>query len=235
VTTETADATTALDPGEADRDAAARAALYALLARAFDHPDEELHAAAVDGSLETEAATYVDRSDLEVTVPALTTAADYESLSARYNGLFAIGQAEYTDRTDGSLDADGPPVPLYESRYRDASWDDVNADLARAFDYFGVSVDEERRDHHDNLRLELEFAAYLARREALGEAGAARARRDLLDRHLEPFTAGLVDRLEDLEGGVYTDLARFARDFVAGDLEALREAFDDPSGSGGHG
>lgn len=224
------------DPTDADRDAAARAALYALLARAFDHPDEAVHAALVDGALETEVATYLDRSALEIPVPSLTTVEDYESVAARYNGLFAIGYAEYADRTDGSLETEGPPVPLYECRYRDASWADVNADLARAFDHFGVSVDETRRDHHDNVRLELEFAAYLARREALGEAGAARARRDLLARHLEPFTDGILDRMEALEGveaGVYADLARFARDVVTADLEALRASLDVANGNEG--
>ena len=230
MTTEAADATTTLDPADADRDAAARAALYSLLARAFDHPDEELHAAAVDGSLETEAATYVDRSALAVPIPALTTTENYESMAARYNGLFTIGHAEYTDRTDGSLETEGPPVPLYESRYRDASWDDVNGDLARAYDYFGVSVDEDRRDHHDNLRLELEFAAYLARRQALGETDAARARRDLLDRHLEPFTKGVFDRLEDLDGGVYAELARLAWNVVAADRDALHATLDEADG-----
>jgi DMSO reductase family type II enzyme chaperone len=230
VTTEAAAVGTDLDPADADPDAAARAALYAVLARAFDHPDEELHGAAVDGSLETEVATYVERSALAVTVPALATTENYESMAATYNRLFAIGHAEYADRTDGSLETEGPPVPLYEFRYRDASWEDVNGDLARAFDYFGVSVDQDRRDHHDNLRLELEFAAYLARREALGETDAARARRDLLDRHLEPFTKGVLDRLEDLDGGVYTELARLARNVVAADLDALDEGLEGPDG-----
>jgi len=218
------------EPTDADRDAAARAALYSLLARAFDHPDEELHAAAVDGSLETEAAEYVDRSALAVSIPALTTTENYESMAARYNGLFTIGHAEYTDRTDGSLETEGPPVPLYEFRYRDASWDDVNGDLARAYDYFGVSVDAERRDHHDNILLELEFAAYLGRREALGETDAARARRDLLDRHLEPFTKGVFDRLEDLDGGVYTGLAQLAWNVVTADRDALYAALDEADG-----
>ncbi|MEF8774232.1 MAG: molecular chaperone TorD family protein [Halobacteriales archaeon] len=218
--------------GVTDGDAAARAALYGLLARAFDHPDERLHAGARDGSLAEEAAAYVDRSALSVSVPDLTARGDYESMAARYNRLFAIGHAEYTDRTDGSLESEGPPVPLYEFRYRDASWEAVNRDLARAYDYFGVSVDGEFRDHHDNVRLELEFAAYLARRQATGDDDAARARRDLLARHLDPFTGGLVDRFDDLavESGVYADVAQLARRVVAADLATLRETFGDPDG-----
>jgi DMSO reductase family type II enzyme chaperone len=214
---------------------AARAALYAVLARAFEHPDEEFHSAVDDGSLQTELEAYVDRSGLGIAVPALPAESDYESLAAQYNGLFEIGYAEYTDRTDGSLDTEGPPVPLYESRYRDAAWEDVNGDLARAYDYFGVSVDQDQRDHHDNIRLELEFAAYLARREALGEGDAGRARRDLLDRHLVPFMEGLLDRITDVDDGFYTGLARLARRVVRADRASLRDALDEPDGGPSHG
>lgn len=210
---------------------AARAALYALLARGFDHPDEKLHTTAANGSLRTEALGYADETGFDISVPELTTERDYQSLAALYNGLFEIGHVEYTDRTDGSEEAEGPPVPLYESRYRDASWDDINTDLARAYEHFGVSVDQNQREHHDNLRLELEFAGYLARREALGSNDAARARRDLLDRHLEPFIEGVLEALTDHDSGLYTDLAELACQVVGSDLAALRETFDDPEGA----
>jgi len=216
---------------EFDRDAAARSALYIVLARAFDNPDTEFYAAARDGNLAREAETYLDRSALAVEPPDLETDRSHEDLCAMYNGLFTLGHAEYTDRTDGSLDSEGPPVPLYESKYRDASWEDVNADLARAYDHFGVSVSQDRRDHHDNVRLELEFAAYLARREAADEEAAGRARRDFLDRHLDPFATALADRLEAVDGGFYADVATLFAHFVASDLAALRETY----GGSGHG
>jgi len=105
---------------------------------------------------------YHDASDA-VEAPALATDDDYETLAARYNDLFELGYSEYTDRTDGSLDSSGPPVPLYESKYRpDQSWNDVNLDLARAYDHYGLEIDQDRRDNHDALRYELEFAGYLA-------------------------------------------------------------------------
>lgn len=208
-----------------DRDLAARSALYGLLVRAFDNPDEEVHAGAVDGSLQAEAETYVDQSALTVDVPAVETDATHEDFSGTYNRLFTLGHAEYVDRTDGSMETEGPPVPLYESKYRDADWQDVNVDLARAYDYFGVSVDTDRRDHHDNIRLELEFAAYLARREAAGEADAGRARRDLLDRHLVPFAGALRERLAEVEGGFYADLALLLDRVVTADREALADEY----------
>ncbi|MFQ3293875.1 MAG: DMSO reductase family type II enzyme chaperone [Halobacteriales archaeon] len=206
---------------EYDRDATARSALYAVLARAFDNPDEQFHAAAEDGRLADEIDTYVDRSSLSIDRPAIGTDDDRKHLSATYNDLFTLGYAEYTDRTDGSLESEGPPVPLYESNYREASWNDVNVDLARAYDYFGVAVNQERRDHHDNIRLELEFAAYLARREAIGEDDAARARQDFLDRHLEPFADGLHARIKDVHDGFYADVVRLLQNVVAADLADL--------------
>lgn len=214
-------------PEDIQREPAARAALYAVLARAFDHPDAAFHDAATEGALQDEVGTYVARSGLSVAIPRLTTDEDPQSLSAHYNGLFTLGHAEYTDRTDGSLDSEGPPVPLYESCYREASWEDVNRDLARAYDYFGVTVDDDERDHHDNVRLQFEFAAYLARREALGEADAARARRDLLERHLDPFTEGLLDRLTEVERGFYTAVATLARRVVEADLADLSGGAED--------
>ncbi|MCU4716953.1 molecular chaperone TorD family protein [Halapricum hydrolyticum] len=208
-----------------DRDAAARSALYALLARAFDNPDREFHAAATDGDLAREVDTYLERSSLSVERPRLETEQGYEELCGTYNRLFTLGHAEYTDRTDGSLESEGPPVPLYESKYRDVDWNAINVDLARAYEHFGLSVSSEERDHHDNLRLELEFAAYLARREAAGETDAARARRDFLDRHLDPFATALERRLEDVEATFYADLARLLERVVSSDSRDLRERY----------
>jgi DMSO reductase family type II enzyme chaperone len=210
---------------EYDRDPAARSALYGLLARAFDNPDDELHVVATDGQLASEVDTYVHRSSLSIDRPDIGTKRSRERLSATYNDLFTLGHAEYTDRSDGSMESEGPPVPLYESKYREASWNDVNVDLARAYDHFGVAVDQERREHHDNLRLELEFAAYLARREAIGEGDAGRARRDFLDRHLEPFADGLLTRIEAVHDGIYADFARLLKAVVRADLADLRERY----------
>lgn len=208
-------------PEDVAVDPAARAALYSLLARAFEHPDEEFHAAASEGALNGEISQYLSETTLGIAAPNLTVEESDEALSARYNGLFTVGHARYTDRTDGSLDSEGPPVPLYESSYREASWNDVNRDLARAYDYFGLAVDEDEREHHDYLPLLLEFAAYLSRREALGEEDAARARRDVLDRHLDPFTEALVERLTEVEREFYTALATLTRRVVLADMTAI--------------
>ena len=221
-------ATAADPPSDLDVDAAARATLYRALAHAFRHPDEGFHEAAAEGTLEGELRECIDRTTLELSAPDCTTDDDYERLAARYNDIFELGYSEYTDRTDGSLDAEGPPVPLYESKYRpDRSWNDVNLDLARAYDYYGLEIDQDDRDNHDALAYELEFAAFLARREAAVDESAATARLDFHDRHLGHLAAGVADRLADEPGtGIYGRLGEFMEQFVRADRNNLAERLE---------
>ena len=204
-------------------DAGARGGLYAMLARAFRPPDEALHHAFASGAFAEELAALIDRTRLDVTVPSFETDDDPDLLSARYNDLFVIGYSEYVDRTDGTLDATEPPVPLHESAYRtDVSWNDINLDLARAYDYFGVEIPGDRREHHDHIRLLLEFAGYLARQEALGAEETALARLDFLDRHLRIAIEGIVDRVADEPGtNAYGALATACDRVSAADRAAL--------------
>ena len=222
-------ATTPADaPEDVDRDAAARGTVYRTLAAAFRYPDEEFHAAATSGALQRDLRECLDQTALAVEAPDLTTDDDYETLAARYNDLFELGYSEYTDRTDGSLDSSGPPVPLYESKYRpDQSWNDVNLDLARAYDHYGLEIDQDRRDNHDALRYELEFAGYLARREAVVGTDAALARLDFQDRHLGHAAAGVADRLADEPGtDIYGPLGAFLESFVRADWNDLADRLE---------
>lgn len=214
---------TRIDDEDLDADAGARGAVYALLARAFTHPDEVFYDALADGSVAAQLETLLETVSLTVDVVGPTTEDDYETLCARYNDLFVVGYSEYEDRTDGSLNATGPPVPLYESAYRaDVSWNDVNLDLARAYDYYDLGVDTADRDHHDHLRLQLEFAGYLARRDALVGDGADAARLDFLDRHLRVVVEGVIDRLAAEPGtGAYGDFAALLEAFTAADRTDL--------------
>ena len=225
--------TDGFDPGRVDRPAAARAGVYTLLASLFDEPDEAVYARLAAGDVDATCRDLLDATGLAVDPPTLTVEDDHETLCARFNDLFTVGYAEYEDRTDGSLDSRGPPVSLYETAYRpDASWNDVNLDLARAYDYFGLAVDQSVRDNHDYLPYELEFAGYLARREAASSVDAARARLDLHDRHLHVLSGGLAERMDEETGtGLYGELAAFLDRFVTADQTALAERFE--GGDGG--
>jgi DMSO reductase family type II enzyme chaperone len=217
-------ATTPTDPvDDVDEDAAARGAVYATLATAFEYPEQSFHEAAANGSLEADLRACLDRTALDVAVPSLSTGDDYETLAARYNDIFELGYSEYTDRTDGSLEAEGPPVPLYESKYRpDHSWNDVNLDLARAYSHYGLEIDQDQRDNHDAVTYELEFAGYLARREAAVGDDAATARLDFHDRHLGHAAAGVADRLADEPGtDIYGGFGELLEAFVRADRNDL--------------
>lgn len=228
-----------------DRPALARGGVYALLASLFDEPDEALYDRLAAGEVDVTCRRLLGESGLAVDPPALTVDEERETLCARFNSLFAVGHAEYVDRTDGTLDREGPPVSLYETAYRsDASWNDVNVDLARAYDYFGLDVDDAERDHHDYLPYLLEFAGYLARLEgtaaegtapgaaAVGEpSGPARARLDFLDRHLTALAEGVADRTADEPGtGLYGELAGFLDRFVRADRADLADRLDGGDG-----
>ncbi|WP_135807023.1 molecular chaperone TorD family protein [Halorussus marinus] len=217
-----------LGADDLDRRAAARGGLYGLLATLFDEPDEATYARLAAGDVDETCRALVKASGLAVDSPDLTVAEDRETLCARFNDLFTVGYAEYEDRTDGSLDSEGPPVSLYETAYRpEASWNDVNLDLARAYDYFGLDVDESARDNHDYLPYQLEFAGYLARREAESSTDAARARLDLHDRHLHVVAGGLADRLAEESGtSIYGELAGFLDRLVTADQAALADRFE---------
>jgi DMSO reductase family type II enzyme chaperone len=206
-----------------DADAGARGALYALVARMFTEPDDDLYEALASGAVTEEFETLLDRTSLDVAPPDTTVEDDHETLSARYNDLFVVGYSEVLDRTDGTVENHAPPVSLYESAYRpEVSWNDVNLDLARAYEYFGVQVDEERRRNHDHLRLQLEFAGYLCRREAAVDPDVAAARLDFHDRHLRVVTEGVADALADETGtGLYGELAAFLDRFTAADVADL--------------
>ncbi|QIO22629.1 molecular chaperone TorD family protein [Haloarcula sp. JP-L23] len=213
---------------DVDPDAAARGTVYRVLAAAFRYPDEAFHAAAAEGSLDADVRACIEQTPLDVTVPELATEDDYEMLAARYNDVFELGYSEYTDRTDGSLDAEGPPVPLYESKYRpDQSWNDVNLDLARAYRHYGLEIDQNERDNHDALAYELEFAGYLARREAAVGDDAATARLDFHDRHLGHAAAGVADRLAEEPGtDVYGALGELLEAFVRADRNDLADRLE---------
>jgi DMSO reductase family type II enzyme chaperone len=209
--------------------AGARGAVYALAARAFEEAGSELYQALDSGAVDEEVRTLLDRSGLDVDPPDLTVSDGKEMLSARYNDLFVVGYSEVIDPTDGTIDSQGPPVSLYESDYRsEVSWNDVNLDLARAYEYFGCAVDQDNRRNHDHYCLQLEFMGYLCRREATVDQGVAPARLDFHDRHLRVVTEGVVDALAEEPGtGFYGRLASFLDRFTAADVADLAARQED--------
>ena len=230
-TDETERADTGTLPDEIATDAGARGGVYALAAQTFDQPSESFYRELETGRVDDQFAALVDRSGLDVDPPNVTVDDDRETMAARFNDLFVVGYAEVVDKTDGTIDSEGPPVSLYESDYRpEVSWNDVNMDLARAYDYFGCQVDQENRRNHDHLQLQLEFMGYLCRREAAVDPDVAAARLDFHDRHLRVVTEGIAEALETEPGtGIYGRLADFLDRFTAADVEDLASRTEDGS------
>jgi len=233
-----------LSTAATDESTAARGTVYALAAAAFGEPSQGVYEQFADGSLDDAVAEAVERSGLDVVSPDLIVDDDRETLSARYNDLFVVGYSEVIDGTDGTIENQGPPVSLYESTYRpEVSWNDVNLDLARAYEHFGCEIGGDERRHHDHVRLELEFAGYLCRLSAAdpdanGDTDATepmnidRARLDFHDRHLSVLVAELRDALDEEPGtSIYGRLASFLDAFVAADVDNLASRLD--AGVGG--
>jgi DMSO reductase family type II enzyme chaperone len=208
---------------DVDTEAGARGAVYALAARVFDDPGEALYSALDEGRVHDQFAALVKQSGLDVESLDATVSDDRETLAARYNDLFVVGYSEVVDPTDGTIESQGPPVSLYESDYRpEVSWNDVNLDLARAYEYFGCQVDQDQRRNHDHIQLQLEFMGYLCRREATVDPDVAAARLDFHDRHLRVVCEGVAEALDEEPGtGLFGRLADFLDRFSAADVDDL--------------
>ncbi len=193
----------------------ARGTIYGALARLYEEPSEELYGGLETGGLFDELRELVAESDLDVEVPAVSTEDDHELLCARFNDIFVVG---YPD----------PVIPRYESEHLDTPWDQINLDLTRLYDYFDVSVDQDEREHHDYLVIELEFAGYLSRLAATGETDAMRARADFLEKHLLPFLESIESAIEsEHETGIYSEVVAFSARFARADLARLEETLED--------
>lgn len=210
-------------PDGVDPEPSARGALYSLCSQLFADPDDDLYRLLADGSITEECRALLDQTTLSVAPPDFTVDDDHETVSARFNDIFVVGYSEVVDKTDGTMNNQGPPVSLYESAYRsEISWNQANLDLARAYEYFGCEVNQDVRRNHDHLKLELEFMSYLCRREAAVNPGIAAARVDFHDRHLRVFVDGLATALEAETGtGVFGRAADFLNRLSKADIEEL--------------
>lgn len=186
---------------------AARAALYAGVAGAFQYPDEqavaeltapELH----EGLREAVAAVgLVDADDVERLVAALD-AVDPDRLPAAYDRLFGLPD-------EGTY-----PVVPYEAHYTVA--DDVSdrqrriATVSGLLDAFGLDLAEEFAERHDHVAVELELAQVLAGRRAVvrdtedldddRDDDLARAEATLLSEHLDGFVPAFAHELRETVG-----------------------------------
>lgn len=189
--------------------AGARSEAYRLLARGFRSPDSSIGECA-EGIREALAGLPYSTDGL----PSPDEAADPEALASVYLALFDIG-GDY-----------GKPCFLYEGEHGGGRMKALD-DVLRFYHYFGLRLDEDRRDRPDHLATELEFMHYLCFREAAATGSGAdadsfrRAQRDFLRMHLATFARDVAHDVEASGAPFYPALARCAAAFGERELEYL--------------
>lgn len=190
----------------------ARSAVYSALALGFEPPGPEVRErlASSEGAVYlAEALAAAGCGELAASARALAGEAPRESAYRRLFGHTARGS-----------------VPPYGTEYGAATLFQQPqrlADLGGFFAAFGLRVDPARHERVDHVRCQLEFLAFLARKEAHARdaggdrmlAEVERGQRLFLRDHLGKFAPAFGERLRRAEGtGFYGVLGGLLRAFV---------------------
>ncbi len=201
--------------------AAARSHLYRLLADGFVYPDRPLFEIIKAGRYRDDAAkTCLALSyDLASESDNLVASGDYVAFQAEYLRLFEVGQGI-------------PPCPLYSGIYRGGR-KTVMEELARFYNYFGLSIEKGGGELPDHLTTELEFLHFLAFKELAAlqreedPMPYRRAQADFLERHLASWLPALEARLRGLGSPpFYLALTHITRAAAQTELALLRRSAD---------
>ncbi len=200
-----------------DNEITARSGVYQTLGRMFIVPDAEAHKIAVDGlwpdKLRTAAALLAYDFDFgEAKLDAGVSAEDYE---AEYIRLFDVGTG------------DGPPAPIVSGAYGSDRRKQME-EVARFFEYFGLTTTPDDPRPPDHLATELEFMQYLAFKEAASPSprmGTSfhRAQDDFLGRQMVDWIDEFASKIEQEDTmPIWAWSARTAANFVKADLAYLK-------------
>lgn len=201
-----------------DNEITARSGVYQTLGRMFVAPDADAHKAAVDGVWPerlTIAATLLgyDFDFGEASLDASVSAEDYQ---AEYIRLFEVGTG------------DGPPAPIVGGAYGGGDRPKQMEEVARFFEYFGLTTTSDDPRPPDHLATELEFMQYLAFKEAASPSprlGASyhRAQEDFLARQMVDWMEEFASRIEQHSAmPIWSWAARTAANFAKADLQYLK-------------
>ena len=193
--------------------------VYLFLAKCFAYPDEEFYALMKDERTGEQLKGMVGGLPFDVNFKGIPSPSlPQEGFESVYINSFDIGL--------------GPalPCPLYESAYReDTSSRDITEELLRFYEHFDVRLSDKEKDYPDHLAVELEFMAYLAKKEADADKRGndpdpyRRAQADFLERHLDKWICTLDDRIQKtIEGPFYRGASSFLRELLLNHLPYLR-------------
>ena len=197
--------------------------VYLFLGKCFSYPKEELYTL-----LEEERTG----EELRVLVKGLPFDVDFRSIPPR-----SLPREEFESAYINSFDIGfGPSLtcPLYESAYReDTSSRDITEELLRFYEHFDVRLSDKEKDYPDHLVVELEFMAFLAKKEAdaleqgKDPAPYRRAQLDFLERHLDKWVHRLDERVQErVREPFYQGASSFLREFVMNHLPYVRKNID---------
>src|SRR3972149_1803349 len=192
--------------------------VYLFLGRCFSYPSEEFYTLMKDGRTGEE---------LRAMVEGLPFAADFTGIPVPSLPREEV-ESEYISAFDIAF---GPslPCPLHEADHRDdVSSMDITEELLRFYEHFQVKLSDKERDYPDHLVVELEFMAYLAKKEAdAGKRGNdpapyCRAQVDFLEIHLDNWDPKLNEKIQKrMNQHFYQEASSFLREFLSSHLSYL--------------
>ena len=202
--------------------------VYLFLGKCFSYPTQEFYQLTQDEGTGAEVRVMVEALPFAVNFKGIPTPGlPQEEFESEYIGTFGI--------------AFGPshPCPLHESDYRDdVSSTEITEELLRFYEHFQVKLSDKERDYPDHLVVELEFVAYLAKKEAdAGKRGNdpapyCRAQVDFLERHLDKWVPKLDEKIQkSIKQSFYQGASSFLREFLSNHLSYLRKNVSYPAGT----
>lgn len=194
--------------------------IYIFLSRAFSYPKGGLHDFMRKEGINGEIRGMVEGLPFKMgfkDIPPISLPQD--DLEMLYVNLFDIPFA---------------PCPLYESFHRreEESKDDILESLIRFFEHFGVGLSAKDRDYPDQLSAELEFMAYLIKKEQEAIKGGKDptsfqlAQRDFLLKHLSRWVKrveSFIHKSKLMKEPFYKGLSSFMAGFVSAHLRDLNQ------------
>ena len=202
--------------------------LYLFLGKCFSYPTREFYQLTQDEGTGAEVRVMVEALPFAVNFKGIPTPSlPHEDFESEYISAFDI--------------AFGPshPCPLHESDHRDdVRSPEITEELLRFYEHFQVKLRGKERDYPDHLVVELEFVAYLAKKEAdAGKRGNdpapyCRAQVDFLERHLDKWVPKLDEKIQkSIKQSFYQGASSFLREFLSNHLSYLRKNVSYPAGT----
>ena len=193
--------------------------VYLFLGKSFSYPSEEFYTLMKDGRTGEQLRVMVEGLPFDVNFKGIPTPSlPQEDFESEYISTFDI--------------AFGPshPCPLHESDYRDdVSSTDITEELLRFYEHFQVKLSDKEKDYPDHLVVELEFMAFLAKKEADAVKRGTDpepyrlAQADFLERHLAKWVPKLDEKVQKrIKQPFYRGASSFLREFLTNHLSYLR-------------